>query len=88
MNGSKTFWADLSKKGGTWAAVAAAASAVCAWEAGGIQAVGDSKHVVIGLGIAALRAVLGLAQGKVGDPSTAKFDKHPASADVVDEEGL
>ena len=93
MNGSKTFWADLSKKGGTWAGVATIGALACDALDGGDTLIegGGTKHVLIGLGIAALRTVLGLAQGKVGDPATAKFDKHPAQVAggaEVDEEGL
>ena len=82
-NGGKTFWSDLSKKGGTWAGVATAGAAACAVlgaeEGIDLSAAADTKHVLIGLGIAALRAVLGLAQGKTGNPATAKFDKAPVS---------
>ena len=74
-NGGKHFWADVSKKSSTWAAVAAAGAAACEFVNGdGFSGLGG-EHALIGIGVAAARAVLGLVQGKTGDPATAKFDK-------------
>lgn len=78
-DGGKRFWADLSKKSSTWAGVAAVGSSICtalAAESDLSDIIhGDGKHVLVGLAVAAARTVLGLVQGKVGNPNTAKFDK-------------
>ena len=91
---SKSFWTDFSKKTGTWSAVAGVA--VTALELAD-NAIGPDlsqpgwHHVVAVIGAAVIRAVIGLIQGKVGNPATAKFDKAepapapaPASADLGD----
>ena len=82
------FWGDLAKKTGTWAGTAALAvsvaelaeNAVDAWAADP----GPGWHHVIGVIAAAIiRAIVGLVQGKVGDPDKASFA--PAAADDGDD---
>ena len=77
-NGGKAFWQDFSKKTGTWSAVAALAAVVeeltddlpdkfsAGWE-----------HVAMVIAAAVVRSVIGLIQGKVGDPAKASFTKAP-----------
>ena len=78
-NGGTTFWADLSKKGGTWAGVAAIGGVACALLSGDaslgeVLTDFETHGAVAGLA-ALLRVALGLVQGKTGNPETAKFDK-------------
>ena len=77
-NGGKDFWADLSKKGGTWAGVAVIGGVACALITGGeaseVLTDFETHGAVAGVG-ALLRVALGLIQGKLGNPATAKFDK-------------
>ena len=67
------FWADASKRTATWTGVAAIAVVVEDWldkEAGSNL---DWEHLaMVGLA-AAIRAVVALVQGKVGDPNKASF---------------
>ena len=75
---SNAFWADLSKKGGTWAGVAGLGAILCSLISGGeLSEVINNFEVhgaTAGL-VAGLRVIVGLVQGKTGNPDTAKFDK-------------
>ena len=78
MDESKTrFWADLSRKTGTWAGVTALALAVGEqveeWLDATAQASVGPHHAWAVVAVAVLRAVLGLVQGKIGDPASASF---------------
>ena len=78
-NSKSTFWADLSKKTGTWSAVAALAVAV----AEVVEPLLDNEatisvdwhHAAAVLGAAVVRAIVGLIQGNVGDRTKATFSK-------------
>ena len=77
---SRPFWGDLAKKTGTWAGTAALAVSVAelaenlvdSWAADP----GPGWHHVVGVIAAAIvRAIVGLVQGKIGDPDKASFAK-------------
>ena len=81
-NGGRKFWGDLSRKTGTWSAVAGLA--VIAGEQaeqwlGGDPFKFEGHHWIAIIAAAVIRAIVGLVQGKVGDPSAASFAK-PATA--------
>ena len=75
-NGGSAFWSDLSKKGGAWSAVAGFAVPITELLE---NLLGDlsvhEKTLIVAAVFATARAVLGLIQGKTGNPDTAKFDK-------------
>ena len=80
-NGGKAFWSDLSKKTGTWTAVSVLAVSVLEiidQHVEGASLVGV-EHVVAVLGAAVLSAIIGLVQGKIGDPAKASFKAAPPS---------
>lgn len=80
QNGS-AFWSDLSKKTGAafgWSALVVPAALLLEhlvedWGGPGL----DWHHAVAVVVVAALRAIVGLVQGKVGDPDKASFTKAP-----------
>ena len=74
MNTSKKLAADGGKKSATWAAVAAAAVAVCDTGLLADLATGH-KVAAVGAAFAIVRAIVAAFQGNTGDPTTAKFDK-------------
>ena len=79
-NGGKAFWSDLSKKTGTWSAVAVLAVSVLEWLDDDLAGIDDGlgwKHAAVVVGTAVIRAVVGLVQGKIGDPAKASFQKAP-----------
>ena len=82
------FWADASRKTGTWAAVAAVAAPLFDHlDEGTDWASNGWKHVLVVAAVAALRAVLALAQGNVGDREKASFAPAvpaPEAADPVE----
>ena len=75
---SRSFWGDLSKKTSTWGGVAALV--VTAGELAE-AALSDAPvapgwhHAVAVIAAAVIRAVVGLVQGKIGDPDKASFAK-------------
>ena len=76
VNGGAAFWQDLSKKGGVWSAVAGLSVPVSEGLEtllGGLEV--HEKALIVTAIFAVARAVLGLVQGKTGNPETAKFDK-------------
>ena len=82
MATSKPFWADLSKRTGTWSAVAALALGIA-------EHVDDQpwngpewEHWAAVIGTAVLRAIVGLVQGNVGDRDKATFA--PATGPTID----
>ena len=80
MKSNGKFWADASKKTGTWAGVAAVAVPLFDWLNESLPE--NWEHVVIVGLMAALRAILALAQGNVGDRSKASFA--PASGPSIE----
>ena len=80
-NGGKAFWSDLSKKTGTWTAVAALVVVVAEqaenWLSADQTFQAGWHHVVAVLAAASIRAIVGLVQGKIGDPAKASFQKAP-----------
>lgn len=78
-NGGKAFWSDLSKKTGTWSAVAVLAVSVLEILDKDLEGAGGAgwEHAAAVLGAAVLRAIVGLVQGKIGDPAKASFTKAP-----------
>ena len=77
-DGGKSFWGDLSRKTGTWAGastlVVAVAEMAEEW-LGGVEAEPGWHHAVAVVMVAAIRAIVGLIQGKIGDPNKASFAK-------------
>ena len=74
------FWADASKRTATWTGVAAIAAVVEDWLDGtGPGDMGWEHIAMVGLA-AAIRAIVALIQGKVGDPDKASFNK-PSAGD-------
>ena len=79
------FWADASKRTATWSGVAAIAVVVEDWldsEAGANP--GWEHLAMIGLA-AAIRAIVALVQGKVGDPDKASFAPAVSDGDDPDD---
>ena len=76
-NGGRKFWGDLSRKTGTWAAVGGlaviAAEQAEAWLTSSQFEPGQPHHWIAVIAAAVIRAIVGLVQGKVGDPSSASF---------------
>ena len=83
----KQFWADASKKVGTWTG-SAAVGVLVAELAEDVGNWGSAEplgwhHIVGVVAAAVIRAVLGLVQGNVGDRSKASFSPAPGpSVDV------
>ena len=78
------FWGDASRKTATWSGVAALAVIVEDWldsEAGSNP--GWEHLAMVGLA-AAIRAIVALVQGKVGDPDKASFAPAAAGDDPDD----
>ena len=72
---SKAFWADASKKTGTWAGVTAAVLTALVAIHPDIDT-GHMTHwaaILTAVVIPALRGVLALLQGNIGDPDKASF---------------
>ena len=68
------FWGDASRKTATWAAVAAIATPLFDhWDEGIEASTTGWKHAAVVVIVAAIRAVIALVQGKVGDPDKASF---------------
>ena len=72
------FWGDLAKKTGTWAGTAALAVSVAElaenWVDAWAASPGPGWHHAVGvIAAAVVRAIIGLVQGKVGDPDKASF---------------
>ena len=84
-NSKSTFWADLSKKTGTWSAVAVLAVSVLEILDEDLAGIDDGlgwKHAAVVVGTACVRAIVGLIQGNVGDRTKATFSKPPADPDA------
>ena len=81
-NQPSKFWADAAKRTGTWTGVAAIAVVIEDWldQAGGSN-LGWEHIAMVGLA-AAIRAIVALVQGKVGDPDKATFTRSGPSVDV------
>ena len=82
----KAFWSDWSKKTAAafgWAAMLVPVSEVLEQvvDAWGTEQGNYWHHAVAVVVVAALRAVVGLVQGKVGDPDKASFTKAPVAND-------
>ena len=78
--GGAGFWADLSKKTGTWSGVAAlvvAAAEIAESALSDAPAEPGWHHAVAVVAAAVIRAIVGLVQGKIGDPSKASFAPGP-----------
>ena len=89
-NNPSAFWKDASKRTGTWAAVGALAAVVeDLFDDTGPGGDGFSWEHLAMVGIAAaLRAIVALVQGKVGDPDKASFKAAAAdNPDVPDDDG-
>ena len=72
------FWADLSRKTGTWAGAATLVVSLAEWAEAVLNEVPAEPgwhHAVAVIGVATIRAIVGLIQGKVGDPDKASFTK-------------
>ena len=80
-NGGKAFWQDFSKKTGTWSAVAGLAAIVEDLLDSDQGSNLDWEHLAMVAAAAAIRAVVGLVQGKIGDPAKASFTKAPDTDD-------
>ena len=79
---SKPFWADASKRTGTWTAVAALAAVVeDLLDGTGPGDMGWEHVAMVGLA-AGIRAIVALVQGKVGDPDKATFASSGPNIDV------
>ena len=85
MANKRSFWADLSRKTGTWAGVTALALAVGEqveeWLDSTAQASVGAHHAWAVLAVAVLRAVIALVQGNTGDGDKASFVKPTPTAD-------
>ena len=74
------FWGDASRKTATWTGVAALAAAAVDWlDDDGFGSGPEWEHWLAVIGAAAIRAIIALVQGKVGDPDKATFA--PAATD-------
>ena len=88
---SKPFWADLSAKTATWGGVAALAVTALEVVEPLVEAEATTavswKHGLAVIGAAVIRAIIGLVQGKVGDPDKASFKAAAAdNPDVPDDD--
>ena len=85
---SKAFWADASRKTAVWASVASLAGVLADYldeglgDAGGL----DTHHWWAIAAATAIRAIVALVQGNVGNPDKASFAKTAADdPDVPDD---
>ena len=74
-NGGSAFWADAARKTATWSGVGTLALAILEHMDDEPWTGPEWEHYAVVIGLAALRAVLALVQGKVGDPNKASFKK-------------
>ena len=78
QTGGSKFWGDLSRKAGTWSAVSALALGIAEHVDDQPWSGPEWEQWAAVIGAAVIRAVVGLVQGKVGDPDKASFAPAPA----------
>ena len=69
----KAFWADAARKTATWAGVGTLALAILEHLDDQPWTGPEWEHYAVVLGLGALRAILAMAQGNIGDGSKASF---------------
>ena len=72
-NGGAAFWADAARKAGTWSGVGTLALAILEHLDDEPWTGPEWEHYAVVIGLGALRAVLALVQGNIGDRDKASF---------------